>query len=204
MTPVYKLSANSVKNGRTVYGSMLAGNPVYTIPTDFESIATVTVGSGGAANVEFTSIPSTYTHLQVRAIARNSYTGGTGSLDNIFVQCNGDTANNYSAHSLDGYGTTAGAQSYNAETFGFFITQSGGTGTQPFGAFVLDILDYKDTNKYKTIRGLAGVDGNGYGRIVLGSGSWRNTNAITSLKFYSGSYNLVQYSHFALYGIKGA
>jgi hypothetical protein len=203
VTPVYKLSANSVKNGRTVYGSMLAGNPVYTIPTDFESIATVTVGSGGAAYVEFTSIPSTYTHLQVRAIAKNAYSGGTGGLDNVYVYCNGDTANNYSAHSLDGYGTTAGAQVYNADSFGFFIIQSGGTGTQPFGAFVLDILDYKDTNKYKTIRGLAGMDGNGYGRIVLGSGSWRNTNAITSLRFYS-NHNLVQYSSFALYGIKGA
>ena len=32
MSPVYKLSANSVKNGRTVYGSMLAGNTAYSIP----------------------------------------------------------------------------------------------------------------------------------------------------------------------------
>ena len=37
---------------------------------------------------------------------------------------------------------------------------------------------------------------------VLGSGSWRNTNAITSLRFYS-NYDLGQYSQFALYGIKG-
>ena len=192
------MSVSSVKTGATGI-SLLTGN-AYFIPSSYESIATVSLSSA-QTSVEFTSIPSTYSHLQIRGIARNSYTGGTGSLDNIFVQLNGDTANNYSAHSLDGYGTTAGAQYYNAETFGFFITQSGGTGTQPFGAFVLDILDYKDTNKYKTIRGLAGIDGNGYGRMVLGSGNWRNTSAITSIKFYSGSYNLVQYSHFALYGI---
>jgi hypothetical protein len=47
VTPVYKLSASSV-TGRTNYGSMLAGNPAF-VDTDFESIATVTVGSGGAA-----------------------------------------------------------------------------------------------------------------------------------------------------------
>jgi hypothetical protein len=57
VTPVYKLSASSV-TGRTNYGSMLAGNPAFAIPTDFESIATVTVGGGGAATVTFSSIPS--------------------------------------------------------------------------------------------------------------------------------------------------
>jgi hypothetical protein len=46
VTPVYKLSASSI-TGRTNYGSMLAGNPAYELPADFESIATVTVGSGG-------------------------------------------------------------------------------------------------------------------------------------------------------------
>jgi hypothetical protein len=49
VTPVYKLSASSV-TGRTNYGSMLAGNPAY-VPTDFESIATVSVGSGRSNNV---------------------------------------------------------------------------------------------------------------------------------------------------------
>ena len=186
-------------------GSYSTASASFTPPTHItvvmDPLYVVTVGPNGASSVTFTNIPSTYTHLQIRGIHRNVYSGSAG-VDNIFVQCNGDTANNYSAHSLDGYGTTAGSQNYNAETFGFFITQSGGTETQPFGAFVLDILDYKDTNKYKTIRGLAGIDGNGYGRIVLGSGSWRNTNAITSLRFYS-NYDLGQYSQFALYGIKG-
>jgi hypothetical protein len=187
-----------------ILGIIASGNWAGANASSYESIATGTVGSGGTANITFSSIPSTYTHLQIRGIARNTYTGGTGGVDNLFIQLNGDTANNYSAHSLDGYGTTAGSQYYNAETFGFWIMQSGGTGTQPFGAFVLDILDYANTNKYKTIRGLAGIDGNGYGRIVLGSGNWRNTNAVTSIKLYSsgGSYNLAQYTTLALYGIK--
>ena len=168
---------------------------------DFESIATTTL-STATASVTFSSIPATYTHLQIRATSRVVGTA-SATIDNLFVQCNGDTGSNYSAHILLGSGTSAVSDVSLGDVFGFFITQSGGTGTQPFGSCVLDILDYKDTNKYKTIRGLAGIDGNGYGRIQIGSGSWRNTNAITSLRLYSNT-NLAEYSHFALYGIKGA
>jgi hypothetical protein len=61
MTPVYKLSASSV-TGRTNYGSMLAGNPVF-LDTAFESIATVSVGSGGVSSVTLV-LSCTYKHLQ--------------------------------------------------------------------------------------------------------------------------------------------
>jgi len=70
VTPVYKLSASSI-TGRTTYGSMLAGNTAYELIGDFESIATVSVGSGGAADVTFSSIPATFTHLQIRYIVKN-------------------------------------------------------------------------------------------------------------------------------------
>jgi hypothetical protein len=71
----------------------------------------------------------------------------------------------------------------------------------------LDILDYANTNKFKTIRGLSGwnnndtVDGNGSVRFI--SGLWRNTAAITSLKIVpEAAVNFKQYSSFALYGVK--
>ena len=74
-----------------------------------------------------------------------------------------------------------------------------------FGAVVIDILDYANTNKYKTIRSLSGTDyNNTSGAVGLFSGSWRNTNAITTIKITASSANLAQYSQFALYGIKGA
>jgi hypothetical protein len=178
------------------------------MPTpSFESIATITVtASGGSASVEFTSIPSTYTHLQLRCFTRNIYSVGGGGGDNLFMQANGDTANNCNAHNLQGNGASASASVYNAETFGYYgIASGGGSGysTLPFASVIIDILDYKDTNKYKTARGITGYDGNGYGAVCLASGTWRSTSAITSLKLYS-NYNLTQYSHFALYGIKSA
>jgi hypothetical protein len=74
-----------------------------------------------------------------------------------------------------------------------------------FGTVIIDILDYANTNKYKTQRSLGGNDRNGAGYIDFSSGNWRNTNAITSIdiKALYGT-GFAQYSHFALYGIASA
>jgi hypothetical protein len=200
VAPVYKLSASSIK-GRTNYGSMLAGNTAYVLPGDFESIATVSVGSGSAANVEFTSIPSTYTHLQIRGLAKSA---STGSLDNLELQFNADTGSNYKTHFLYGNGSTAAAGVGGGTTtiLAARITGGGSSYGSMFGGFVLDILDYANTNKYKTTRSLSGHDENGSGEVFFESGLWLNTNAITSIKLYVTNFNVAQYSHFALYGIR--
>jgi len=173
---------------------------------DFESIATVTVGAGGAASVTFSSIPSTFTHLQIRGIMRDQRAtyGNSGSSYSF----NGDNANNYSWHSVQGDGSTATAR--NATTTYRMATNSGaasGAPTNTFGAIVVDILDYANTNKYKTARALSGVDINGtvsgFGGVVeLISGNWRSTSAITSVTITAENPNYVQYTQFALYGIK--
>jgi hypothetical protein len=67
--------------------------------------------------------------------------------------------------------------------------------------WLLIILDYANTNKYKTLRGLSGADNNGSGEIRFWSGLWQSTNAITSIKFFGNNGNWQQYSHFALYGV---
>lgn len=173
---------------------------------DYESIATVTVGAGGASSVSFTSIAGTYKHLQVRYIAQTNR--GTYGISEYALNFNGDTGSNYSYHELLGDGSSASGLGYATQTAirgdGTLGTTTGGT----FGAGVLDILDYANTNKFKTTRMLEGVDINGTiagfgGRIGLISGNWRNTNAITSMAFipYSGTL-FSQYSSFALYGIK--
>jgi hypothetical protein len=75
-----------------------------------------------------------------------------------------------------------------------------------FGVTILDILDYANTNKYKTTRNLAGVDSNDTnGKISFESGSWRSTSAVSTITLISGTgSDFLQYSSFALYGIKGA
>lgn len=180
----------SIKN-KLRRGNLLVGNDPF-IPNSYESIATVTVGAGGASSVDFTSIPSTYTHLQIRGLG--VFSGDT------FLQFNSDTNNNYSRHSVYGDGSSAAAF---AETSNSRIGVNYATSTQP-SPFVADILDYKDTNKYKTVRALSGVDSNGSGIILLQSGSWRSTSAVTSIKLIAFSGTFSQHSTFALYGIKSA
>jgi hypothetical protein len=171
--------------------------------TSFESIATVTVGSGGASNVEFTSIPGTYTHLQIRVTSLSDVDTSAGGA-NIHLQCNSDTGSNYAWHELYGTGASASAGAGTSQTY-IKTGYTADNDTYYTGASVIDILDYANTNKYKTVRALAGSDINGSGGYILfRSGVWMNTNAITSIKLTNQSGNLKQYSSFALYGIKAA
>ena len=167
----------------------------------YESISTTAVGSGGAASITFSSIPGTYKHLELRYLARTNHNGMTYGK----VSANGDTTNgNYTAHDLFGTGTTAYSSFYGNQT-GLAIQKFSGTDAAAniFGSGVLTILDYANTNKYKTARDIGGADYNGSGEIDYVSTVWFNTNAITSLSIVPSSGSFVQYSHFALYGIKG-
>jgi hypothetical protein len=189
----------------TVFGSLSSGVAAST--NSYESISTVTVGGGGAANVEFTSIPSTYKHLQVRCFAQTNR--GTYGGDAAKIQFNSDTSANYTYHSLRGNGSSASSSNEVNLAYGYSVDTGTGV-SSTFGAAVIDILDYLDTNKNKTIRTLTGNDINGTiagygGTVTFISVLWKNTSAITSIKFTpeSGS-QFNQYSSFALYGIKGA
>jgi hypothetical protein len=169
--------------------------------TDYESIQTITLGSA-QASIDFTSIPSTYKHLQVRYIARTSRVAGS---EDLIMQFNSDTGSNYSFHYLLGTGSgTPPAGGAGSQTFMYIPEATGSTAASSiFGAGVVDILDYSNTNKYKTMRVLGGVDRNGSGTVAFESGSWQNTNAISTVTLKTvSSNNFVQYSSFALYGIK--
>jgi hypothetical protein len=176
----------------TISGLLSGGAP----PTDYQSIQTVTVGSGGQASVEFTSISSAYTHLEVRYIGSNAT-----SSNRIRMQMNSDTASNYSTHLLIGNGTAASAIG-GANTDKIPVSPGDPGSSTAFAVGVISILDYANTNKYKTVRTLTGKDANGSGEIDLISGAWRSTSAVTSLKFFWDTGNVTEYSSFALYGIK--
>jgi hypothetical protein len=160
----------------------------------------VQVGSGGTAYVEFTSIPATYTHLQIRGIGRTT----TGNFPTTLLYFNSDTGSNYSYHQILGDGGVAAAGAANQSLMVLPPTSGSTQSASVFGAMVIDILDYKNTSKYKTIRALGGTDNNTTGQLTFNSASWRNTNAITTVKVSPGSGNFAEFSQFALYGIKGA
>lgn len=160
---------------------------------DYESIATVTVGSGGSSTISFSSIPSTYQHLQIRA------TYNFPSAANLRMQLNGAT-NNTNLHYLTGDGSSAAA---GRDSAGNIISLQYGSGTS-FYVQILDLLDYANTNKNKTVRHLGGVDYNGSGGVYLASSLYETTSAVSSISITSNNgTNFSQYSSFALYGIKG-
>jgi hypothetical protein len=179
----------------------LYGVGVTPSTNSYESIATVTVGAGGASNVEFTSISSGYKHLQIRALVR-----GTQAVTNNYfqIQFNGDTGSNYyGAHWLKGEGSSATAGADGTANVIYVERSPAGTATASiYGANIIDILDYVSTSKYKTLRNLGGFDANGSGQIELTSGLWMNTNAINSIKLFPSANNFAEYTQFALYGIK--
>ena len=172
----------------------------------FFQIATTTLNVA-SSTVTFSSIPQTYTHLQLRIFAQDVRT--TYGITEIKLTFNGDTSSNYSQHQIFGDGATAtagGTANTSAITLcdGTIGTTTGGT----FGVGITDILDYTNTNKYKTLRYIGGVDINGTiagygGRVGLSSGNWRSTTAISSITLISNSLiNFSANSRFDLYGVK--
>lgn len=159
--------------------------------TSYESIQTVPVTSS-QSSISFTSIPSTYKHLQIRMSYLSSLS------DNSHMRFNSDTGSNYAWHELFGSGSTAGAGAGASASF----VKVGYAEVNP-GVAVIDILDYANTSKFKTVRSLNGSDNNGSGYVLLRSGLWQSTSAVTSINIYPASGTISANSTFALYGIKG-
>ena len=182
-----------------IYASQISG---HLANYAYESIATVTVGSGGSSTVTFSSIPSTYKSLQIRYLARSGRSRVANS--GMVMRLNGSYGT-YS-HSITGDGASASAGAGAPSINGIFLEASGTSATSGiFGAGVIEIIDYASGTKNPTVRALTGDDCNGSGRLTLGSQFVNSTTAISSITFETvdGTTNIQEFSKFALYGIKG-
>lgn len=201
---ISRFSTSSVAQGLPKYQEFWDNTTVYTAPV-YDSIATVTVGAGGSSTVSFTSIPSTYKHLQIRGLVRTA-NPGQFSVQKMTFNSDTSSSNYVTLHQLYGFGSSAAAQ---VSTGNGWIYQSYLAGANApanmFGGFITDILDYNSVNKNKTTRTFASTDQNGAGAVTIGSGLWMNSSAaITRIDISDDSAgNISQYSHFALYGIRG-
>jgi hypothetical protein len=199
-----RVKTSSILQGFPKSRSLLTGNTAYDPGATF-LIDTVTVGSGGASSISFASIPSTYQHLQIRGISR---TNRADTNDFMTLRFNSDSGTNYAYHSLYGNGASAGGNDTGTSTGTPWsgVTAGGNATASMFGTAIWDVLDYKNTNKYKTTRLLSGTDQNSTtGRIYFMSNLWQNTAAITTVTIiptYGTSFS--QYSSFSLYGYMGS
>jgi hypothetical protein len=199
---VYKLSNVGGLTTKTAYTSFLAGNSQF-VPSTYDAIATTTLATS-AASITFSSIPADYTHLQLRISGYNT----SGSDRSLALYYNSDTGLNYVNHYFIGSGSaaTTGAETGRGQTFIFDANsgQRGFNGDASYrSSFIIDVLDYANTNKYKTIRGIGGWDANGSGYVGSGSSLWMSTSAINSLTlFLPYSTNFGAGTNASLYGIR--
>ena len=156
-------------------------------------IAGQTLSSNGFFS--FTSIPQTFTHLQLRFIGQVYVASGTGTAG-LYIGANGDS-NMKGAHYLYGNGSSA-ISSYDSIS-SIAVTNYGIANTP--GVAVIDILDYTNTNKNKTLRSLYGYDANGSGWVGLNSTLYLSTSAISSLTLTGGGANILSGARADLYGI---
>lgn len=196
---VRSLKNSTLENFSNYSSSMNAGYDF----NDFELIESVFVASN-TASVTFNNLnqyANEYKHLQIRAAGKGS--GNSFEETNVNLRFNGDTGSNYSYHYMNGLGSSVNSGSGTSQNFmnvGKFADS--GVATAIFGAIVIDILDSYSTTKNKTVRSFYGkYSSASYPRVGLYSGSWMNTNSLTSIQVLPDG-NFVAGSRFSLYGIR--
>jgi len=166
------------------------------VASSYESIATAS-GTGSSGTITFSSIPSTFAHLQIRGITRD------GAGNGILLRFNNSSASDYATHSVQGDGATATASGSTAQTY-IYQGYGGYSGTYIPSTIIMDVLNYTSTNMNKTTRTLFGEDHNGGGYIIFYSGLWKPSTiaAINRIDLVNNGGNWATTTQFALYGVK--
>ena len=166
----------------------------------YTAIATVTVGSGGAANIEFTSIPETYTDLLVKASVRDDRTGDTFS--NLLIRFNGSSSN-LSSRRLFGDGSGVSSSAPGSSIITILNGPQSTSNTFTSGEFY--IPNYTSANNKSVSTDIVTENNATTSYQELNAGLWSNSSAITSITLLSNyGVNLLQYSTATLYGIKNS
>jgi len=169
----------------------------------FELISTTVLGSA-QSSVVLSSIPATYTSLQLRIVGRSA--NGT-QFDEISLRFNADTGANY-GHKYIKLETSNAPSQANAtsQTAIRILGVTANTATaNNFSALKIDIAGYKDAANKTSIRGFGGATdfvSSWQSNASLFNGLWNATTTVTSLTVatWSGS-NLVAGTRVSLYGV---
>jgi hypothetical protein len=175
-----------------IASSALGVSPAY------ESIASAS-GTGSSATITFSSIPSTYTSLQIRINGRSD-----ALVDTTYIQVQYNATAMTAGHYVRGDGSAVSAGAVNVPMY----IAGGNTTANIMGVGIIDIQDYASTTRNKTGRSLGGWNGNNayttQERLQLGAFMLTNTSAISALSLVLGNGNWTTNSTVSLYGIKGA
>ena len=201
MSPLITTRAGASANAYGWGAAVAAG-------TSFDSIQTITVPTA-TSTISFTSIPTTYKHLQIRFIARSD---ATDTEDIYKIVLNSDTTAVYSGHYYRGNGTTTQTSYLNGFAYMYGnVFAAASTTASIYSPGFIDFHNYTSTTQPKVVRMFGGVENAGvaYSELRYTSGAWfPGTNAainsitLTVVRTGQGG-NFKENSHFALYGIKG-
>ena len=205
---ISRASNSSIQGGLPKFNDIWDGT---TATSAFDSLGSVAV-STATSTVTFSSIPQTYTNLQIRWSAMTTRT--TYAYDAMTFRVGNsntiDSSSNYSYHVLRSTGSSATAGSGYPDNQWYLDWGFGTTVTSYPASGIINILEYTNTNKAKAMHGYYGVDTNGavagpYGSINLISGAWFKSGlpAINTISFTSyNANNIAPGTVFSLYGIK--
>jgi hypothetical protein len=160
--------------------------------------STVTVGSGGAATIDFTSIPATFTDLVIFVSARNTSSGASMRL-----RFNGATTSNTDRYmEADGATVVSGSNAFGASYIFAGGVNGSSTTSNTFASNFIYIPNYAgSTNKSVSVDGV--TENNATTAYAdLTAGLWSNSSAITSIELTPNINSFAQYSTASLYGIK--
>jgi hypothetical protein len=165
-------------------------------------IQSVTVGSGGAASIEFGSIPQTYTDLKIVHSLRSTRASAAGTLR---LYLNGLSTNG-SGRVLYGETTGVGSLAPAYVHAGYF--NDANLTANVFGSGEIYIPNYAgSTNKSFSSDSVTESNATTYQSGVQGlvAGLWSSTAAITAITLIlQDGGNFVQHSSASLYGIKNS
>jgi hypothetical protein len=159
-------------------------------------VSTVTVGSGGAASIEFTGIGGTGKDLLVLVSGRAS---AAADLRDLELQFNNDTGSNYSVVGLGGSGSSISNIIFTDVSFQAGRLPAANATASTFGNNAIYIANYASSSA-KSLSVDAVTENNATLAVqFIEAGRWSGTAAITSIKLFPESGNFAQHSTASLY-----
>jgi len=173
------------------------------MPLTYYEIASVTVGSGGASSIDFTSIPATYTDLVIKLSCR---IGSSADRDGVFLTFNNNTSS-YSFRRVYGFdsGSSASDAASSQSSIAVGNTTANNATSNTFGNHEFYIPNYAGSNN-KSLNSDAVAENNSSTswQVTMAAGLWSNSAAINRVTLTPGSSSFVQHTTATIYGIKNS
>lgn len=167
------------------------------MPNTFIKLSTITVGASGAASIDFTNIPQTFTDLLLKFSVRGDNTGSVGNLY-VLGAFNGVTTNR-TFRRVSGNGSSV--QSDNGSLAQFGVVTNATHTASIFSNSEVYIPNYTSSNNKPYSLDTTAENNGAATEVALFTGLWSSSAAITQITLTPSANNFVQYSTATLYGI---